>query len=387
MAINDLKELDPSKRIRATLGEEFVSNVEADALKRIVSQANIETKKEAAPTGPVRNDFDVTEHMNRIVHSNPVTPTSGNTSPVTSFSREQALKNTCAMFENMSMKNRSPAAKFLMTATGFDKSRSRAENITNAGCLIGQVTSGVAVEHLADVIAKSNNGSKAKNIATAGIAGGIIDFAGAYLFSGNKDTVEGLFDPNNISQAEANIINKAILNEKLKYAAEHTAIGFIAPYAVSNILNKTLPEKVKSNGVVNALTSFGALAAVSKTVLNGVRVYKDAKDIKTLDGVTYSIVDGQPCEMYEAVAKYATRRSIDNHIDASIYGNLGGLTANTVKNYLVNKQIGSKLAEQALAAAAEPKVVVIDEKGTRAGTKKDAEEALKTAEKLLKPVA
>ena len=72
MAINDGNSIDPSRRIRAVLGEEFTANVEADALNRIVSQANVEGNvKSNNPTGPVRNDkFDASEYMNRIVHSN-----------------------------------------------------------------------------------------------------------------------------------------------------------------------------------------------------------------------------------------------------------------------------------------------------------------------------
>ena len=65
MAINDGNTIDPSRRIRAVLGEEFTANVEADALNRIVSQANVEGNvKSNNPTGPVRNDkFDVSEYI------------------------------------------------------------------------------------------------------------------------------------------------------------------------------------------------------------------------------------------------------------------------------------------------------------------------------------
>ena len=351
MAINDGKTFDPSKRIRDVLGEELVSNIEADALNRIVSQASYSGKSggvkssEQAPTGPVRNDFDASSYMERIVHSNGQHSDGEQQRPfaVTSASRHEALNKTVEEFKGIFMTKKSTGAEILMKTTGFNKSRSRAENITNAGCLISNIATGFVINHLADSYLRNKPENRnAKNIAGIGIVGSALDFASAYMFSGNKDTVEGLFDPNNITSAEATIINKAIAKEKVKYAAEHTAFGFVAPYVVSNVLTKVLPEKAKSNKVVQVATSFGLLSSVSKLALQGVRTMKDIKELKTLDGCSYTITEGQPCEAYEIVAKYAMRKSIDSQIDATIYGNIAGATINTVANVIRNNNLNKK---------------------------------------------
>ena len=344
MAINDGNSIDPSRRIRAVLGEEFTANVEADALNRIVSQANVEGNvKSNKSTGPVRNDkFDASEYMNRIVHSNStkVGVNGIKPHPVTNASRNEALNKTFAQFKStIMMEDRSKAAKVTMKLTGFDKSKSRAENITNAGCMLANISTGATLQYLSDSYLHKSENFNIKNILGVGVVGSFVDFASAYLFSGNKDTVEGLFDPNNISSAEADLINKAINKEKLKYAVEHVGIGFIAPFATSNAFNKLLPEKAKNNGVVKALTSFGILSAVSKTVLQSVRNFKDIKDLKNIDGCSYSITEGQPCEAYEIIAKYATRKSINGQLDGSIYGNIGGVTASTISNMIKNKKV------------------------------------------------
>ena len=326
MAINNNNEFDPSKRIRATLGEEFTANVEADALNRIVSQANIEGEKRPAG-GPVRNQIDVSQFMNKIEHSNGAKPKNFSIPNVT---RNEALVKTTEAFNDMRMEDRSTADKILMKVTGFDKKRSRAENITNAGCLLANITTGLTLQYIADDYIRKND--KFVNVAGAGLVGAALDFASSYWFAGNKDTVEGLFDPNAITSAEANIINKAIRKEHLAYASEHTLFGYVAPLAMSKTFNKILPEKAKNNKFVGALTSFGVLSSVGKLALQGVRSYKSIKDLKTLNGCSYAITDGQPCEAYEMIAKYATKVSINSQLDGSIYGNIGGVVVNTIKS-------------------------------------------------------
>ena len=342
MAINDGNTIDPSRRIRAVLGEEFTANVEADALNRIVSQANVEGNvKSNNPTGPVRNDkFDASDYVNRIVHSTKVGVNGVKPHPVTNASRNEALNKTFMQFKStIMMEDRPKSAKVVMKLTGFDKAKSRAENITNAGCALANVSTGAALQYISDSYLHKPENFNTKNILGVGIVGSMVDFASSYWFSGNKDTVEGLFDPNNISSAEADLINKAINKEKFKYAAEHVGFGFIAPFAASNAFNKFLPEKAKNNNVVKVLTSFGTLSAVSKTVLQSVRNFKDIKDLKSIDGCSYSITEGQPCEAYEIIAKYATRKSINGQLDSSIYGNIGGVVVTSMSNMIKNKKV------------------------------------------------
>lgn len=328
MAINNDGVFDPSKRIRATLGEEFTANVEADALNRIVSQANIEGNSEQKITGPVRNQFDPSEIMSKIEHSNPRNNVKSQLNNASNISRNEALNNTVEKFKDMRMDNRSVPAKILMKTTGFDKAKSRAENITNVGCTLANITTGVTLQYIADDYIRKNN--KFVNVVGAGLAGAAIDFASSYWFSGNKDTVEGLFDPNGITSAEANIINKAIRKEHLVYASEHTLIGYVAPLVMSKTFNKILPEKAKNNKLVGTITSFGVLSSVSKLALQGIRTLKTNKDINALNGCSYAITEGQPCEAYEIIAKYAARSSIDGQIDGSIYGSVGAAIGKSI---------------------------------------------------------
>ena len=337
MAINNDGVFDPSKRIRATLGEEFTANVEADALNRIVSQANIEGNGEQKITGPVRNQFDPSEIMSKIEHSNHNRNKPQFNNASSNVSRNEALNNTVEKFKAMRMDNRSMPAKVLMKTTGFDKARSRAENITNIGCTLANITTGVTLQYLADDYLRKNN--KFVNVAGAGLAGAAIDFASSYWFSGNKDTVEGLFDPNGITSAEANIINKAIRKEHLVYASEHTLFGYVAPLVMSKTFNKILPEKAKNNKLVEAITSFGVLSSISKLTLQGIRTLKTNKDINTLNGCSYAITEGQPCEAYEIIAKYAARSSIDGQLDGSIYGNVGAVIGRSIVSMAKEKTV------------------------------------------------
>ena len=363
MAINDGNTIDPSRRIRAVLGEEFTANVEADALNRIVSQANVEGNvKSNNPTGPVRNDkFDASDYVNRIVHSNStkVGVNGVKPHPVTNASRNEALNKTFMQFKStIMMEDRPKSAKVVMKLTGFDKAKSRAENITNAGCALANVSTGVALQYISDSYLHKSENFNTKNILGVSIVGSLVDFASSYWFSGNKDTVEGLFDPNNISSAEADLINKAINKEKFKYAAEHVGFGFIAPFAASNAFNKFLPEKAKNNNVVKVLTSFGTLSAVSKTVLQSVRNFKDIKDLKSIDGCSYSITEGQPCEAYEIIAKYATRKSINGQLDSSIYGNIGGVAVTSISNMIKNKKVAGNT--EVVKSVDSPKIELVE---------------------------
>ena len=87
------------------------------------------------------------------------------------------------------------------------------------------------------------------------------------------------------------------------------------------------------------------MSAVSKTVLQSVRNFKDIKDLKTIDGCSYSITEGQPCEAYEIIAKYATRKSINGQLDASIYGNIGGVAVTSISNMVKNKKVAGNNTE------------------------------------------
>ena len=359
MAINDGNTIDPSRRIRAVLGEEFTANVEADALNRIVSQANVEGNvKSNNPTGPVRNDkFDVSDYVNRIVHSNStkVGVNGVKPHPVTNASRNEALNKTFMQFKStIMMEDRPKSAKVVMKLTGFDKAKSRAENITNAGCALANISTGVALQYISDSYLHEPENFNTKNILGVSIVGSLVDFTSSYWFSGNKDTVEGLFDPNNISSAEADLINKAINKEKFKYAAEHVGFGFIAPFAASNAFNKFLPEKAKNNNVVK----FGTLSAISKTVLQSIRNFKDIKDLKSIDGCSYSITEGQPCEAYEIIAKYATRKSINGQLDSSIYGNIGGVAVTSISNMIKNKKVAGNT--EVVKSVDSPKIELVE---------------------------
>lgn len=340
MAINDGSGtvLDPSKRIRAALGEEFVNNTEADALNRIISQANLSSgvKSNAKPGGPVRNEYDVSEYTSKIVHSNGPIPTGKKPNVMTQSSRNEALTKAVKKLQSFDSRNDSGINKVLIKTTGFNKNLSRAENLLNATSLISNIITGSAIQTLSDEYLKKNYNTK--NVVGTGVACSVIDFAETYLFNSNKDTVEGLFDPNSITSAEADIINKEIRNEKLKHAAEHTAFGYIAPFVASNILNKVLPEKAKSNKIVNVSTSFGVLSSVSKLILQNIRNYKDLKEIDSINGVSFAITEGQPCEAWGVIAKMATKRSINDKVDSSIYGSLGSLTVNTIKNQIEAKR-------------------------------------------------
>lgn len=364
MAINDGGSngiLDPSRRIRATLGEEFVNNTEADALNRIISQANYGggVKSNTTPGTAVRNEHDISEYTNKIIHTSTNSPDQSRINAasmrMSSTSREEALNKAFDKLKSIDSRNKTGVNKVLIKTTGFNKELSHAENLLNGTSMLANIITGGAIQTLSDEYLKKNRSTK--NVIGTGLACSLLDFAETYAFNSNKDTVEGLFDPNSISSAEADIINREIRNEKLKHAAEHTAFGYIAPFVASNILNKVLPEKTKTNQIVNVSTSFGVLSSISKVVLQGVRNYKDVKEIKSINGTPYAITDGQPCEAWGTIAKIATKRSINDKVDSSIYGSLGSLLINTTKNAIEAKQRSERMATVQIIPAPTKKTV------------------------------
>lgn len=335
MAINNNNMFDPSKRIRVALGEEFTSKVEAEAVNRIVSQANLDkntTKSEQSPSGPVRNQFDASAYTSQIIHTNGI-KTSENVFNIPNKARVDALENTIARFNSSIKVNKEKTAKTiinnaLINITGFDKNVTRAENVTNAVNLIANVGYGLVTEHLFDSHLQQNKTFK-KGLGV-GLAGTLVDFTTSYLFTGNKDSVEGLFDPNSITSSEAVLINKTIAKEKLSYAVEHSLAGVVLPFVASEVINRFVPKTITEKPVIKTITSFGTFSSIGKITTQAVRRHKNTTELKTLAGYKYTVTDNEPCEAYKLVAKYATKKSLDKAIDSSIYGTLGGLIGRSI---------------------------------------------------------
>lgn len=322
---------DPSKRIKAAVGEDYAANVESEAIERL-SQAMasngirkrddyIEEKEEE------NNDMRLRDLVkNHCTHTNGVKSTveeSTYTSPEERTSiRTEAFTESQKKLNDL-LKKKPFVENAVRFTTGFGIKDSKDENmnkfITNG---IKNVSSFIINDSI-DTTFKLGN-MKNTGIAISMSAG--LDFVTNYICSGNSKRIGKMFDSNVITATEAANINKAITNEKLKYALEHTAAAVVVPSLVKMGVNAIVPEKAKDNKIVEYATSFGVLSEIGKASLYGIRKMIEKKAIANASENKYTVSsdDDVAIKGYNDIAKLAINHIINESFADTLVGSATG---------------------------------------------------------------
>ena len=304
---------DPSKRIRATLGDDFVSSVQEEAIERLAEAMATNAKKSDGATPETEmgdeNMGKIRDMFNNIKHT---TPKVENT--VREESSAQEMENEEIGYKPTKMET------FVRATTGFGIKDSKKHNISqfvsnairNGGALV--------TTDVMETTFKFNRyrDDKLNNIGLASGISSAIDFATTYFGSANINRVTklitetGVYDYGYLTLEDSEIIKKVVNKEKLIYAAEHTAASVILPTVAKWLINKYVGEdKIEKSNILKCATSFGSLSTVSKLGLTAIR------------NITEKKTSDNPTDLTE-IAKTAAKVSINEQIDPTLVGTIAG---------------------------------------------------------------
>lgn len=383
--INGKNIIDPSKRIRAAVGEEYADNLENEAIQRLaaaISSNGIRRRDDYIEEKEEDNDMRLRDILkNHTTHTNPV-----KSNETTSYGtpEEQSQARADAYYKSQEKLNymidaRNPfVEKVVRNVTGFGIHDSKDANLAQftSSCIKNVVSFGVN-DSIETSFGIENN--KAIGIST-GVATGL-NFVTQFMCSGNSKRVQELFDSNVITATEAAAINKTIRNEKIKYAAEHTVASVVAPAAIKYGIDKIVKNK---NTAVKYLTSFGVLSEAGKIALAVCRRANEKKAIALASAKSIASSDGSVAiSGYNDVAKIAINHVMNECFDETLVGSALGtfVGVNCVKTH--NEPSVTSKALAAFNAKTENSVtkVVAKEEKPAVTTTKETKPATSTAAK------
>ena len=405
MAINENNEgrmvFDPSKRIRVALGEEFTTDLQADATRRLAaamaSASVIRSPGELEIDPQEENMKRLRDIHSKITHTNPIKPNPvQNEVPVNHIENmepEERAKTRTVAFLNSAceysklIEKKSFVENVVRKTTGFGIHDSATENVAHA---IALGLKNFASCASADAIETTFRMKNDKNVGIAvGVSAGVDAIVTSWT-AGNGARISKIFDPDAITSTEAQNISKTIAKEKVKYGIQHAVAAVVAPAVVKYGINKCVGEKIENNKVAQVLTSFGALSEVGKVTLNLVRRAKEAKASKEA-AENVSITDSldTPVTEYNNIAKHAINRIINESVDDTVFGTVLGsiigyksveyvsdpvqnTTANKISEYMNSVE---KPVDVPKVKTEEPKVKSVEEpkvKPAASSTKKSA---------------
>lgn len=389
MAINENHEgrivFDPSKRIRAALGEEFSTDLQADATRRLAaamaSASVIRSPGELEIDPQEENMKRLRDIHSTITHTNPIKPNPvQNEAPVnrmeTMEPEERAKTRSVAFMESERecsklIEKKSFVENLVRKTTGFGIHDSATENVAHA---IALGLKNFASCASADAIETTFRMKNDKNVGIAvGVSAGVDAIVTSWT-AGNGARISKIFDPDVITSTEAQNISKTIAKEKMKYGIQHAVAAVVAPAVVKYGIDKAVGEKLENNKIGQILTSFGALSEVGKVTLNLVRRAKEAKASKEA-AENVSITDSldTPVNEYNNIAKHAINRIINESVDDTVFGTvLGSVIGYKSVEYVsdpVQNTTANKISEymNSVEKTEEPKV-----KPAASSTKKSA---------------
>lgn len=389
MAINENNEgrivFDPSKRIRAALGEEFSTDLQADATRRLAaamaSASVIRSPGELEIDPQEENMKRLRDIHSTITHTNPIKPNPvQNEAPVnrmeTMEPEERAKTRSVAFMESERecsklIEKKSFAENIIRKTTGFGIHDSATENVAHA---IALGLKNFASCASADAIETTFRMKNDKNVGIAvGVSAGVDAIVTSWT-AGNGARISKIFDPDVITSTEAQNISKTIAKEKMKYGIQHAVAAVVAPAVVKYGIDKAVGDKIENNKIAQVLTSFGALSEVGKVTLNLVRRAKEAKASKEA-AENVSITDSldTPVNEYNNIAKHAINRIINESVDDTVFGTvLGSVIGYKSVEYVsdpVQNTTANKISEymNSVEKTEEPKV-----KPAASSTKKSA---------------
>jgi hypothetical protein len=397
MAINTINGrtvFDPSKRIKAALGEEYAENVKQEAIERL-SQAmasnGIRKRDEyIEENAEENNDMRLRDILRKnTTHTNPSQQTieamaSTNPDEILKIRQNTVVESQNAL--NAMIYNNSNVNKVIKSVTGFGTDCNKSEN---ARQLINSSLRNISAWVVNDAMETTFRLNNSKYIGISTVIGASVDFCANAGWAGNTTRVKNLFDPKCITQAELNDINKTISKEKIKYGLEHAAASVVIPSAVKFGLNKIVGKKFENNKIFNVATSFGLLSEIGKVSLNLIRRSTEKKAIQNAASKSYNISSEYdvPVKAYSDVAKIAINHTINECMDdtliASTFGSIVGFNSvviETPKMSTTSKAIEAFKAKDNIPTIVEP-VTVATPKPTTTSSKTTTTTAKSAAKK------
>ena len=349
MAINDASTFDPSRRIRAALGEEYTNNLEGEAIARLsAAMASNAIRKTGDYAEEEDNEMHIKEIVSKITHTNPK-PTEPAKDPIglegkdpsdRSAIRLSAYTTSCDSLESFTTKD--PFGRGLVKSfTGINLSSDKKTKTSDVVKFALKNTSKFVVNNAMETSLKYGN---TKGILACSAISVGVNLVESMFFSVNENTINELFDPNIITSAEANLIRNTIRKEKVMYAIQNSAATVIAPAAIKFGINHFFGEKIENNKLLSAVTSFGVLSEVGNVGLKLTRKAIEKKQLKNLReelNKTYDFAETDPIGGYSTIAKVATNHSINGTVCDTIPGGvLGSIVGNnSVKKFFEVQEI------------------------------------------------
>lgn len=362
---------DPSKRIRATLGDDFVSSVQEEAIERLAEAMATNAKKSDGATPETEMGDDnmgkVRDMFNNIKHTTPRADQvkAGNAGREESRIQEMEKEEIGYMPTKMET--------FVRATTGFGIKDSKKHNISQFVSNVIRNGGALVTSDIMETTFKYNRYSdyKFKNISIASGVSSAIDFASTYFGSANINRVTklitetGVYDYGYLTLEDSEVIKKVINKEKLIYAAEHTAASVILPTVAKLLINKYVGEdKIEKSNVLKYATSFGSLSTVSKLGLTAIR------------NITEKKTSDNPTDLTE-IAKTAAKVSINEQIDPTLVGTIAGsiIGYNSVEFQNPTKaKLQEFKSKMVVPVAGETMVIPVEEKPVEAPKVANVEE-------------
>lgn len=400
MAINSRTEgghqYDPSKRIRMSLGEEFVANVEAESTERLAQAMASTAVKNNGREYEEENDMRIKDLFKKTQH----TTTAGQdiqNQANTKIDAENVRESQSSLNErlgnvklaeqrltNMISKKSMPET-IIREASGFGIKDNAKQNTTHAiNFAIKNAVSFIEADLIEPIVGgydPENGKDKFKAVAAATGVSAILDMASSLCT--NNQRINSVFDQNAISASESAIIKSTIKKEKIKYAAEHTAAGVILPTLAKIGLTKVIgAEKIEKNKALKALTSFGTLSTIGKVSLSGIRKVAEKKQIAKINSQEYAVTNNAPTTHYANLAKIATNHVLNEGLDNTLIGTTLGTVAGLTATPIINLESKPTLLGYKAQSATEVKSAPVVKEATKiAETSKKAPETTTTTKK------
>ena len=320
---------DPSRRIRAALGEEYAENVNSEAIERLsqaIASNGIRKRDDyIEETREEENDMRLRDIIkNRTTHTRTCEDTVINEKNPEKIvkARQEAIIASQEKLNSMIYEKKSFIENAVRFTTGLGVKDSSDKNIAQVVSSAFRNVSAMATNDAMETT------FRLKNDKYLGISLGVtsvVDFGCNALFSGNKTRVNALFDTNALTSEEVSNINKTIAKERIKYGAQHTLASVVLPSALKYGIDKATDGKI-DNKIFDAVTSFGVLSEIGKVSLNLIRRANEKKMIAKAGADKYTVSSDKsvPVKGYNDVAKIAINHIINETIDDTIGSSFAG---------------------------------------------------------------
>lgn len=342
MAINDKNggghTFDPSKRIRATLGNDFVNSVETEALDRLAeAMATTATKTTNSQTNiEETQEMGIREMFGKITHTSPRAEElkRANADKVEAKAQEfdridaeraEAAKEANATESNIeteeiSIPKPSKVETLVRATTGIGLKDTKRQNLNMIGKNLIRSASSFVTTDVMETSFRYNMYNE-HELLNVGIAAGVstaIDFAATVFTTPSINRVMKIMSDTGIDQYRALPVEEyqqvvsVAKKEGIKYATEHAVSGVILPTAIKYGVSKLVGhDKIESSKILKIATSFGAISTATKFGLTAIRNVAGKK------------IPENPTSIKQ-VAKVAANVAINEQIDPTLAGTVLG---------------------------------------------------------------